>query len=179
MSLIDITTNDYREAVQAYAKNKSEINFPNHGAKHASIVMETIFKNSKDILVFSKGMNGTISQNENYQQALYELLLSGQKSIKYLLQSQPNPNSLTLNKLMLFPEKVTIRIVKPEYVKMFAKENMLRRFAVGDDSAYRLETNSESNKAICSFNNQKVAKELTDNFNFLFTDQYSDLYKIQ
>jgi hypothetical protein len=178
MPFIDITTNDYREAVEAYAKEKAEINFPNHGTKHASIVMETIFKNSNNVLVFSKGMNGTISQNNNYQQALHELLLDEKKSINYLLQNAPSPNSLTLNKLKLFPERAVVRVIKPEYIKMLAKDNMLRRFTVGDDRAYRLETNSDTNKAVCSFNNPKTARQLTDNFNYLYNDTFSVLFPL-
>ena len=157
--------NEYKVAVKRLADTNSNFVFTNSGADHARVVMETIFKTSKEhINIFAGDLNGAVSKGD-YLLALENYLKSG-RSISVLLEKYDEKKTSEALELLLKYKKsgqtnISIAIANPKSLDASIKNN---HFTVGDNHMFRFETDMINYTAVCNFNDPASSERFNNIF---------------
>lgn len=177
----------YEKKVKSLAITKSEMLYFNSGADHASIVMESIFNTSNNLIrIFAGNFNDEVCQKtgDRYVKALKNYLLKGKKIIVLLneLESKEKYN-LILDVLKQYSssdkykQNISVRLTtfKPQ------QDGLNVHFTLGDDLMYRLEYDTKNFLAEFSFNRKDKVASLTQIFDSVYQNnsQYFDLSTLQ
>ena len=149
--------------------------FNNHGVNHASIVMATILRNSKDtVRILTGDFGGKVSHHEDYLNALIQFIASG-KRLEILLTRPTNiensiisnilTNSIVSNSKNIFVRKISEQGL--QVLKRRTNDQNLH-FTVGDEKMYRIESDASTYQTIGCFNDSIRAKELNQLFDECF-----------
>ena len=163
----------YREAVEHMALTKMDNEFGNKNTQHAAIVLTTMLKNTtKCFKIFSGEFHSHVTDDPEFLAALEEYLKSG-KTFKLLLATLPEEEKQS-NALKMVIKYAGTNSKTVFYKK--AKESFITspqelfngkapyHFSVADKTAFRLEIDAQEYKAICNFNDQKIAQDLSNLF---------------
>lgn len=161
----------YEQSVNYFAENRIERNFRNFGKNNALVVLKNIFRHSEEeVLVFAGNSKGDVANDETYVDCVSNFLLSENAMLKILVENPLKDadnfgfydlaNSASKNN-----KNVQISTAPKEFIedikKIFGK---IVHFTVADGRMYRLETDPENFKAICSFNDSSYSRKLKNLF---------------
>lgn len=158
----------YKISIERLAKTESDFVFNNSGADHAAIVLATIFKNSNSVRIYANDMNGDISNQPCYMNAVKDFALNS-GTLKIIIDTKDKISSTLKN--LIKNNEVEVKISDDKFkdaLKAASKDGKNHYFAVGDDKMIRVEIDNENHKALCSFNNPKTAYVLTSIFDEYF-----------
>ncbi len=180
-------TLDYRDYVRWLSYHLDERIFLSDGSEHALIVFERIFKQSSKILrIFAGNLCRTMGNEPEYITALSDFIVKG-GSVRILLNNYDEKlvNESNLFKRLAYFKNLGKDItVKKTETKLYQKGDPFQKeiyFTVGDENAYRIESNIKQCIAQCSMNRKNEAKEIITLFDGLFNSDESeeiDLLKI-
>ncbi len=157
----------YYSDIEMLATKKAGVQFNNEGKNHAAIVMALIFSNAQNhIKIFAGDYNGNVCDNEIYLRNLEEKVSSNQEvRLSVLFEREPKQSKgLALLKKLhnSFPERVSVQIAEPSQLKDYLKKPI--HFTIGDESMYRCETDVNTYKAICDFDDSDFTTRLSNLF---------------
>jgi hypothetical protein len=167
--------NEYREAIEFLAEKQEDFAYDNKGADHAVIVLINMLKNTKnEFLMFSGTFNGDVADKKEFLEELQNYIKSG-KIFKLVLEENVNTKSEALQlieDLEKEKENVQITIAKEKFIEELKRifDNEVLHFSVSDEKSYRLEVGKNEFKAVCNFNDPKIAKELKRLINLNFNN---------
>jgi hypothetical protein len=164
----------YEKKVKSLAMTQSEMLYYNSGADHASIVMESIFNTSNNVIrIFAGNFNDEVCQKtgDRYVKALKNYLLKGKK-VMVLLNELENKETYNLILDVLkqysssdkYRNNISVRLTtfKPQ------QDGLSIHFTVGDDLMYRLEYDTKNFLAEFSFNRKDKVASLTKIFDSVY-----------
>ncbi len=163
----------YQRSIESLAENKDSMVFLNSGKEHAAIVMGNIFKHAKEnVRIFAGNFNGAVSCNPYYQENLSNFLKRG-GNLKILLQEYnknkpPEIFNLFTSFDFFYPENVDLKVSNATVVSDIDKNAV--HFAIGDETMYRLENDTENYIAKGSFNDSEKSKYLIKIFDEIYQD---------
>lgn len=167
----------YREIVEHMAATKMDNEFGNKNMQHAAIVLTTMLRNATESFkIFSGEFHSDVTHDAEFLAALEEYLKSG-KTFKLLLATIPEEDkrSDALKMVIKYAgtHEKTVFYTKAEESFITSPLELFNgkipyHFSVADKTAFRLEIDAQEYKAICNFNDQKIAKDLSD----LFDDNF-------
>ena len=176
---------EYQKAIELANSSKNNHVFPISTPEHASIILSTIFEHSKEeVNILAGNLSGTVSNSKTYLDALDSYLKSG-KTLRVLLTDMPNINSLAyqlIEKHSKLPDaKIELRIATEvaKYNIAESFDNKYVHFVVGDDSRFRLETDSTNYQAFANFNDPVYARKLNEIFDRTFASSTSTSLRFQ
>jgi hypothetical protein len=161
----------YIEYISLLSYNKVNKDFSNSDEEHAIEVLVKIFEQSNDhIRIFAKSLcNNEVSNSPKYITALSDFIERGGKveiAVNSYDEEKIRQSNLFRRLAYYFTQKKEIKVYKAE-AKPYISSDSERKdvhFTIGDDVAYRLETDIEKRTAICNFNNPEKVKILIDLF---------------
>lgn len=169
----------YRDFIRKLSEESDERIFLNKGPEHAKIVLEQIFKQSKNIIrIFAGNLCRTVGNELEYISALSDFIINGGK-VKILLNDYKEELAKGCNlymRLAYFKSIGKDIIVKKTNAKPYRKSDPEQKeihFTIGDDKAYRIETDIYERKAEGSMNLPKVAIPMVEFFDDLFNSDLS------
>ncbi|SEO61754.1 hypothetical protein SAMN02910431_04617 [Bacteroides sp. AR20] len=164
----------YRKFVSTLATAHSNRVFLNSDKEHALIVLIELFKNAKSKLrIFAGSLCHHVGNTSEYVEALSDFIERG-GSVDILLNNfdiDGAKRSNLFKRLAYYvsegkPINVKTTTVKPYLANDTEKKPI--HFTIGDESSYRIETNTEERTAECNFNNPVVARNTAEFFDELF-----------
>lgn len=171
---------EYKGAVKALSKLKSDLVFQNSSHDHAAIVLSEMMSASQKIFrIYDDNLSGDVADNSpEFLASLREHVTSG-KIFKIVVDSIENCSDskvcMLINELKSEnPERVEIALSNDEFKNSIRGVfNKKINFAVGDESSFRIEEMDDegivgSRKAICSFNKPTVSRKLINAFDLSF-----------
>lgn len=169
---VKVALNEYMDSIELLSEKELNLEFNNKDQYHASIVMSAIFRTSKkSIKIFCGSFSGEISSNPMYLDAFDEAIKNG-ASVDVVTEFPPDTESPCMQLLIKKKQQglpVIINVLKPEYQKrlMSKGSEYLRHFTLGDNRMFRYETETNTFKAICNFDDKKSVELLSANFAYL------------
>ena len=165
----------------------------NKGEHHASILLGALLCHTeRGLKMYCTGLTPTILHKEGENSTAYWTVFQdffnnkvGQfkdDQIKILVQSKEwencAPFKIVKESIKKYPKKIEIKVENAKskcIVKNYWGKDESINFSIYDGKAYRLEYEPKQHKAIASFNDKKISKELTDVFDEMF--KVADEYK--
>lgn len=171
----------YKEYVQMLSEKSDNRIFLNKGKDHALIVIECIFRQSKEsIRIFAGNLCRTVGNEPEYITALSNFIDRG-GSVHILLNDFDDDlakKSDLYKRLAYFKSLNKDIIVKKTTAKPYFvadEEQKEVHFTVGDKKAYRIETDIEQRTAQCCMNNPVVASQIADFYDNLMSNQSTEI----
>lgn len=175
----------YREFIQMLSETSDDRIFLNKGPEHAKVVLEQIFKQSKkNVRIFAGNLTRIVGDDQNYIAALSDFVQNEGSSVKILLNDYKEElakESKLYMRLAYFKSKGKDIVVKSTDVKPCRKSDPEQKefhFTVGDEKAYRLETDIIERKAEGSMNRTETAAPMAAFFDSLFDSDQSKVIDI-
>lgn len=169
-----MTDANYQEFVKFWADTKDSRIFLNSDEDHALDVLVQIFQHSQTcVRIFAGNLCEHVGSQSDYIIALSEFIVRGGE-VRILLNDYKEDKARESNlfKRIAYYESLGKKIVvKRTFVKPFRSSDPEAKevhFTVGDNVAYRLETDIVNRKAECSFNSPMFAKTLSDFFDSIY-----------
>lgn len=164
----------YKAFVEWLSDNGDGRIFLNSDPEHALVVLEQIFKQSNEIVrIFAKNLCQNVGNEPSYIAALSDFIERGGR-VRILLngyQKELALNSNLYKRLAYYKSQKKDIVVKISKARPYRKSDIEQReihFTIGDEKAYRIETDTESRTAECSMNNPEVALGIANFFDKLF-----------
>lgn len=161
----------YTEYISQLANDKINKNFSNSDEDHALEVLIKIFQISNTVIrIFAGSLCSNVPNDPRYIAALSDFIEQGGR-VRILLNNFNKENAKESNlfkRLMYYIslDNADIQLyttnAKPYLTKDPQKKPV--HFTVGDENAYRVETDIEKRTANCNFNHPEGAKNLIDFF---------------
>jgi hypothetical protein len=175
MSKSKPTMQEYKNAVNSLAKDKSATFFRNSSPDHAAIVLTAMISHSENFFyIYDEAFDGDIAdRNFEFKTAIKYYLKAGKK-IHVVLRSGAKRDSDVYKSFSQFqkryPDSLQIREASTSFTQaittLYGKDI---NFAVADGVSLRVEladSHEENNRtAMCSFNRPDYAHPLVDVFN--------------
>lgn len=169
---------DYQEAVKYFSDNQENFEFTNKGIHHATSVVSNLIRTTKnELLIYSGSLNKDVASDSHLVKMLNIFLESG-KALRVVLDHMPSDEekSEALKQIIASMKnskrdvilKVDSDQVFSNGIKDLFKDGEAHHFMVADKMAYRFEIDAIQYKAICNFNDEKIAADLTSAFYTLF-----------
>lgn len=161
----------YIEYISLLSANKVDKDFANSNTEKAKEVLVKIFEQSKEFIrIFAGSLcNNDVSNSPKYILALSDFIERGGKvEIAINSYNEENIRQSDLFKRLSYyiAEGKHVQIyktdVKPHLTNDPEKKEV--HFTIGDDIAYRLETDVDNRTAVCNFNSPERAKSLIEFF---------------
>lgn len=161
----------YIEYISLLSHNKVNKDFSNSDEMHAIEVLVKIFEQSKDcVRIFAQSLcNNQVSNNPKYITALSDFIERGGKveiAINSYNEEDIRQSNLFKRLAYYLKQDGRVEIYKTE-AKPYLSNDIEQKevhFTIGDDIAYRLETDIEKRTAICNFNSPERVKVLIEFF---------------
>ncbi len=171
--------NNYRKLVESLAQSNEDRLFLNTDEEHALIVCVQIFKKAQNIIrIFAGCLCKHVGNEPEYIEALSDFIERG--GVLHILLNEFDEtcaaSSPLFKRLSYYvsenrPIEVKRTDLKPYLASDPTKQNV--HFTIGDESSYRIETNTRDRAAECNFNNPVIAKNTADFFDSLFSREDS------
>lgn len=162
---------NYIEYISQLSYNMVNKDFANSDENHAIEVLVKIFEQSKEtIRIFAGSLcNNAVSNSPKYIAALSDFIeRGGQVEIAVNSYNEEDIRQSNLFKRLSYylADGKHIQIYKTEAKPYLTNDPDKKdvHFTIGDNIAYRLETDIERRTAICNFNSPERAKTLIDFF---------------
>lgn len=170
---------EYKEFIHMLSETSDSRIFLNKGPEHAKIVLEQIFRQSKDILrIFAGNLCKIVGNDPSYIDALSDFVKNGGK-VRILLnkydEKLASESNLYMRLAYLKSEGNDI-VVKSTTAKPYRASDPDQKethFTIGDTKAYRIETDTDKREAECSMNRPEVAEKMSEFFDALFESSKS------
>lgn len=158
------TIEEFRNSVENIALEKSDIILSNSGKDKAAIVLENIFKNTKEeIFVFANDLNNEVCGQSMYLLELQNLIKKLPKhNIKILLEKVPNSDSKAFQ--LLKKNSIEIKILNKADIFFHDFNNKRINFTIGDKRMFRLENDTNNFNALFCFNEPEISLQLSQIF---------------
>lgn len=174
---------EYREFIHMLSETSDTRIFLNKGPEHAKVVLEEIFKQSKKtVRIFAGNLTRVVGDDPDYISALSDFVQNEGSSLKILLNDYKEElakESKLYMRLAYFKSEGKDITVKSTTAKPYRKSDPEQKefhFTVGDEKAYRIETDIKERKAEGSMNRSETAVSLAKFFDELFkSDQSKDI----
>jgi len=168
---------EYLDSVTHLGREGLNLEFNNKGKYHGAIVMSRIFEHAKsDIKIFARNFKGDICDSLVYRNTLQEAIRR-KVQVKIVFESIPKADSLCLQmvkELQREGENLEIKLLTDDFVtkslRAKSNNNPLSNFTVSDRQMFRYETDKDSYKAFCNFDDKEMAAILDNNFNVLLNE---------
>lgn len=177
----------YKKFVTDLASNNINRIFLNSDEEHALAVLVQLFQKAKhEVRIFAGSLCHHVGNKQDYIVALSEFLERG-GSLHILLNRYDEISAKTSNlykRLAYYKAKNMPIVIKTTTARPYLTEDPDKKevhFTIGDDSAYRLETDIEQRTAECNFSNPVIAKQIASFFDGIFDQPDSteiDLVKL-
>ena len=165
---------EYREFIHMLSETSDDRIFLNKGPEHAKIVLVQIFKQSVDIVrIFAGNLTRVVGDDPAYISALSDFVQKGGK-VRILLNDYKEELAKESNlymRLAYFKSVGKDIIVTQTTVRPYQEsdpDQTAVHFTIGDDKAYRLETDIMNRAAQGSMNRHDVAAEMAEFFDNIF-----------
>ena len=182
---LEITLKEYAKNLSYLAELQSNDTFSNSSAETKAIAIAAIFKYAKgEVRIFAGNLEGAVSNNAGYLQALNSLLERGVR-LKLLLEYLPDKKTEAFNIILsnaeLFPNQTQIRKISSKSIPIIKTNNNLTHFVIGDYTMVQIDQDVLSYKGIVTFNNPEFANKLIHSFDRAFeqADQVGSTIPIQ
>lgn len=169
----------YKEFVRMLSERSDDRIFLNKGEEHALIVLERIFRQSgKTMRIFAGNLCRTVGNEPDYIASLSDFIDRG-GSVRILLNDFDEnlaKESNLYKRLAYFKSLGKDIVVKTTSAKPYREgdpEQKEIHFTVGDEKAYRMETDIVQRAAQCSMNRPDTAKMASDFFDGVFNSDES------
>lgn len=169
---------NYKTAVEFYAKNLVDTQFKNKGPEHAAIVSSRIFEYSENyVKIFTGKLNSEVADNPDFIKSLKRFIQNTDKKLYIVVENIPeNEHMSNALKLVVESSKNPLLNVKLkvatldflESVKKSFKSRSLYHFMIADGKMYRIEIGKDEYKAVCNFNDTEWVKILNKTFDNFF-----------
>lgn len=162
---------NYIKYIENLVLNNEPIIFQNSSSEHASAVMSSIFKYSKErVRILAGSLCGDVSSDEKYIQEL-RMFLNRNGKIQILLDDfngklNPAVANVLSDAYFFNPNQVEIRQTDKKVTNSANNQNI--HFTVGDKKMFRLEEDTVKYFAKCSFNSPEISSILISSFDALF-----------
>lgn len=174
---------NYFRGIELLAETKSTDIFRNAGDAHAVVVFYHIFKNSKStVRILAKNLCNVVTQSKLYRDALISFLSNGKSTLQLLLEEtgvdalDKKQEDSIFKFLLPYRDQITIKKTDKKIKRGTAEEIHM---CIGDNSMYRIETDTKNRHAEGCFNDSEYVSILIQEFDKLFnsaTDvKYSEL----
>lgn len=162
---------NYIEYISQLSYNKVNKDFSNSDEEHAIEVLIKIFEQSTEhVRIFAKSLcNNEVSNSPKYITALSNFI-EREGFVEIAINSYKEDNIRQSN---LF-RRLAYYLIQGKNIKVYKtnaqpyiindQDKKEVHFTIGDNIAYRLETDIEKRTAFCNFNNPEKAKVLIDFF---------------
>lgn len=157
---------EYRKYISSLAEKRVNEDFMNSDEEHALEVLVKIFRMSSTTLrIFAHNLCNDVANNSEYVQAISDFIEKG-GSVKILLNDFSEEEALSSNlmkRLAFYQLQGKDIIIRTSHDKPFMSNDSEKKevhFTIGDEVAYRIETDVVERTAICNFNNEEYAKQL-------------------
>lgn len=164
----------YKDFVASLARSGDNKTFLNSDEDHALDVLIQLFQLSqKTVRIFAGSLCQHVGNKSEYVIALSEFIERGGE-LRILLNKYNEGNAKSSNlykRLAYYKSQGKPVIVKTTTSKPYRTDDPEKKevhFTIGDDRAYRIETDIEKRTAECNFNNPSLAKATADFFDVLF-----------
>lgn len=168
---------DYKAFVKRMSDNNDSGIFYNSDPDHAIIVIEQIFRRSKDVVrVFAKNLCRTIGNTPDYISSLSDFIERGGR-VRILLngfEEDLAKVSDLYSRLAYYKSLGKDIIVKTTTAVPYRAVDHDRKevhFTLGDDNAYRVENDIEKRMAECCMNDKKFTQATAGFFDSLFNKE--------
>lgn len=170
---------EYREFIQMLSEKSDNRIFLNKGPEHAKVVLVQIFRQSKKIVrIFAGNLTRIVGDDPAYISALSDFVKNG-GSVRILLNDYKKELAIGSDlymRLAYFKSVGKDIVVKQTTAKPHQESDPEQKeihFTVGDEMAYRIETDIHDRKAVGSMNRPEVAASLAAFFDDLFNSDQS------
>ena len=161
----------YIEYISLLSHNRVNKDFSNSDEEHAIEVLVKIFEQSSVFVrIFAKSLcNNDVSNSPKYIAALSDFIEKGgtvQIAVNSYVVSDVKQSNLFKRLSFYLSQGKKISIYKTDAKPFLANDPEKKEvhFTIGDDNAYRLETDIQKRTAICNFNSPDRVKGLIDFF---------------
>jgi len=166
----------YVNYIRELAEQSKSVVFLNSSPQHASIVMSTMFKHSKEcIKIFAGNLRGEVSKNKEYINGLNDFLSNNGKLMilieEYSPEKPTNITNLLINHFLKKPDNIHIKTHPFHFYQGVNKKKI--HFCVADNKMYRLETDTSNFLAEGNFNDPETSLRLSSLFDTVFDDPKS------
>lgn len=167
---------DYRRITEYLSCHNIDSEFSCIGIDKNAIVLQSIFNNAEEsIKIFSEALDSQVVLNENFLNALCTYIKSGKK-LEIILERIPQVKSQALKRVLEASKEsaydVHCKLAEYDFIeslKRLCKGNIYY-FVVSDNRSYKVQIEKKYFKAICNFNDQPIANELTYVFDDFFVN---------
>lgn len=170
----------YRTAVQNYARDGVDYLFHNRGDEHALIILSNIFRNARSHIriVANRLYNDEVVNTEEYIGSMKAFLDQKDTRLSIFITTKPTKEEVTQYgpettfywMLYNHPAYRQGRVEIKEGQGSFFKNPDGRQvnFCTGDDRMFRLENNIEERQAIANFNDERSTRQLIEAFDSVY-----------
>lgn len=154
----------YREHIQKLRKEESAELFLNAGPDHATVVSAELFLSAQKIVrIVSRNLSEEVTGREEYLSALETYLSKDETKLEIILTDY-NPESYNASRI----SRVLSRYNKGNKGNIELRQSSSKikydgweaNFMIVDETAYRLELNTDKRKAVGSFNEPGRVEQL-------------------
>lgn len=172
--------NEYQDYLNELAQSQSDVIFNNGDKWHASILMATMFRNTKSyIRMYSTGLRPQLIEMEPYF-SVFRTFFEDQEnkvSIDILVETEDsikNQPFIIVRGAMANKQNIRVRQIRPQDKSSLNKTLGFERcnLSVFDETKFRLEYDPDGFKAIASFNQPEWAGKLSDLFDNAFNNGF-------
>lgn len=164
----------YRDFVTFLAKSGDNRTFLNSDEDHALDVLVQLFQIAQStVRIFAGSLCHHVGNKSEYVIALSEFIERGGE-LRILLNNYNEEFAKTSNlykRLAYYKSQgkpVTVKTTNSKPYRTGDPEKREVHFTIGDEKAYRIETDIEKRTAECNFNNPELAKSTAEFFDMLF-----------
>lgn len=171
------TLEEYRKAVEWYARKKEDNMLHNKGNDHALIIFENLFKYSEEhVRIFAKDLaNEEVVNRKEYIDAVKTFIEKPRTKLDILITSFNDEVRKIDRDFNLFYVLRNSKAYKEGRIKIKTTKGMVFRiqgqpihFCTSDGHAYRMERDIENRVAHCNFGDKTTTKSLEITFDKAF-----------
>lgn len=171
------TLDEYRKAVEWYARKKEDNMLHNKGNDHALIIFENLFKYSEEhVRIFAKDLaNEEVVNRKEYIDAVKTFIEKPRTKLDILITSFNDEVRKIDRDFNLFYVLRKSKAYKEGRIKIKTTKGMVFRiqgqpihFCTSDGHAYRMERDIENRVAHCNFGDKTTTKSLEITFDKAF-----------
>ena len=178
------TLDEYRKAVEWYARKKEDNMLHNKGNDHALIIFENLFKYSEEhVRIFAKDLaNEEVVNRKEYIDAVKTFIEKPKTKLDILITTFNDEVRRIDRDVNLFYVLRKSKAYQEGRIKIKTTKGMIFRiqgqpihFCTSDGHAYRMERDIEHRVAHCNFGDKNTTKSLEDTFDKAFNQCINDV----
>lgn len=176
--------NEYRLFVKRLSETHSDRTFFNSDEAHALAVMESLIRQSSEIIRIFAGNLLHVGNQTSYIEAISDFVERGGK-VRIILNKCDDIEAIKSSNLFMrlayYVMKGKDIIIKTTKVQPYLISDLNKKpihFSVGDSVAYRIETDIENRVAECNLNNPAQASKFIAYFDTLFESDKCEEFNV-